>query len=197
MRQITRPKRISLDPLPKKHKVATSKESNTRQLPDLEKLGIRTFDKEYKELLKLTKAKNFSGDQSSYVLLRSLLAMIVQMMPKVEETFYKYPNERAVYATVALAGKAQELAADLRSLGDHQALASRISEGVIQKALNIAATAIIQDLIATKRSMNDLPPKAASKLDNKLDDIQRRITNHLQLAYLEANTTLNNILMIK
>lgn len=171
---------------------------DTRELPELRELGIRTFDKEYLKLMKQLKAEEFSGNQSSYAMLRAQLAMIVQMMPEVEKVFYKYPNERAVYATVALSNHAREIAHDLRTFGDQSEMRDRIHNLVIRKLLGAMATKITQEVIATRRDLHvEFPGKVGRAIEKRLDRLQKSIIENVQGVDSDGLDMLTKILQVR
>ena len=165
---------------------------------DLDEMGIKKFDHEYRKLMRSVDADaDFSSTKAAQALLRAQLAMVIQALPVVERNMHTYGNERAAYALTSISSHIRELVHDLRSFGDQSELVDRIRTEVVQELLRVLATNLVSDLLQERRNIHGrLPEKAAAFVDKRLRAMQESIAARMAEADSSAGQILARVLAI-
>lgn len=171
-----------------KNTVTDDKETSPELAKEMEDLGVTEFTKEHKKLRKLIKRSDFNPDSVSIALSKTLLAMTLQMLPRIEEYFHKSQG-KGVYGVIALSSQIRELATDLRALSDKVNLTDRIIQEVIEANLAIAAQAIASEFNTLGRAIYETSDsKRAKTLMAKLERHRETAINRL----LETRMTMRD-----
>jgi hypothetical protein len=157
----------------------------------LEELGVHSFEKEYKRLLKIVGAeKDFSSRQAAQALVRAQLAAAINAMPTVEKSVAKYGG-RAVYAMVALGDHVRALTHDIQGFGDQSALVEKVRRDVMQAAMSALATDVVSQLTGMRHRLSTkLSTKDASLVGKELRSMQEDLTR----SFTKAESRMHELL---
>lgn len=161
-------------------------------------LGIKTFKQEYRRLLKLAEAEDFSSNRAAYALLRSQFSMLINTLPIVEEAMHHYRTDRSAYSMVAVSNHLREIAHDLRTFGDQTELVERVRKDIIQAMLSSLATAIIADISKVRQKLYEkLPEKSGKFVAAELKEYQTRLADIFTDADNNAYDVLQRVLVMR
>jgi hypothetical protein len=129
---------------------------------DIADLNIGEFTKEHSRLKKMIKRDDLNSAAAGQQLTRTLLAMAIEMLPKVEKTFNKSQGGRGIYAVVTLSNLIRELVNDLRSMSDHSELVDRIMTNCIDLNLSVLATASHNSIASINAALKEKTKKTVT-----------------------------------
>jgi leucyl-tRNA synthetase len=153
------------------------KEEISKTLGDKE---LRSFKKEFKRIKKLIDEENDDVDRNAIATLRALLAMSVDLMPKIEEQAHKYKNERAVYALVALTNQIREILNDMRALSPRSQISNRVIVDVLDPNLGLMTQFIVAELATLKQTMYpELSGNTRKKFNDSLDRLKTNYIDYM------------------
>lgn len=136
---------------------------------------VSSFQKDYGKLKKMigVEAKDFQSDKANMAMLRSLLTMVIELIPLAEKNYRNYPSERGAYAIVALVNLARETANDIRNAQDLAQQVEYILSEIINPGLKQIVNQVINETYYIKKEMkllsiSNMNKKAIIKLINQL-----------------------------
>ena len=162
-------------------------EKEDSEINNLESI-ISVFEVKLKKNRKRLKKSNQDlGDSAgNLAVLKSLLEMMVGILPMAERVYVKYKNERAAYAIVALVTQVREISADIQRYSNVNKNGEVILEKIIMPTMQLilqhylnSCAMLIKDLETSKK----LTPNNARKLVNKsierFGDYMKEITHSI------------------
>ena len=161
-------------------------------------LGIKTFQQEYKRLLKIVGAeKDFSSQQAARALIRAQLSASIGMLPKMEQSVQKYGG-RAAYAWTTINDHIRALTHDLRGFGDNSSLVEKVRRDAVQVSLRVLMTEIISRAAETRRELNTrLPDKQAAFADRLMRNFQESLEDMFVKAERDSHALVERALSVK
>lgn len=128
-------------------------------------LNIGEFASEHRRLKRMIKRRDFDSSTAATQLTKTLLAMTIEMLPKVEKTFNDTEGSKGVYAVINLSNLLRELTNDLRAMSDQSAIVDRIMESCIDVALKVLSTSIHNELTNINGQVTEhVPAKSREKV---------------------------------
>lgn len=125
---------------------------DTEDAPD----NVDRFAKEFRKMRKKVGASNdhFNAENVNQQMLRSMLAMVLDIIPLAERAYRKTRKENAAYALNALLEQAKNLSTDLRMAKDVEQQAEFIKGRVLNPVLMAFANMLVQETLAIKSSVD-------------------------------------------
>lgn len=170
-----RGKSASLDKMPK------------RVEGDLEpklKKGISRFKKEFKRLRSQSGAANedFRADNHAMAMYRSMLAMVLDLIPTAEKSYRHGKNESAAYAMNALLNQAKDLSAEIRNLTSLEEQAEAVCRDILNPSLVLFTQHLMTSFTVVKAKIDStkLSSQDSRLLKDTLDEVLREHASYLQ-----------------
>lgn len=134
----------------------------------------RSFDKARKRILEELKDGDADMIAIQLMTLRALLRTALGLMAISEETAHKFRNERAMYATVAIATMVRDLLSDIGRLSDRDLLANKLGNDVLDPALMLLGQHFAQGIKSLQADLSGRVDKKTEKwLKLRLDDLAK------------------------
>jgi hypothetical protein len=154
----------------------------------LEELGIESFSKEYKRLLRIVGAeKDFSSRQAAQALVRAQLGDAIRRMGELSRS----TDARTTYAMVALGDHVRALTHDIQGFGDQSALVEKVRRDVMQAAMSALATDVVSQLTGMRHRLSTkLSTKDASLVGKELRSMQEDLTR----SFTKAESRMHELL---
>lgn len=124
----------------------------------------------------------YNAELANKMLLRSMLAMTLDIIPIAEKAFRQTTKENAAYAVNALINQAREIATDLKMMGDVENQAKFIRESIIIPMFTAQAQNMLHEMLSLKSVIDtelDKSPKTAKIVKRRVDDTLRTIANFM------------------
>lgn len=141
------------------------------QIEEAEK-AISFFNSKSKHIVKLIDAKD--NDSTASETQRSLLSMMVQLIPIAEQNYKTYRTERAAYALNSLVSQVRELLSDLQSTNDRSVVIENILYNVIEPTLRQYAQYLIDSNLELKQKLEVCVPKSQQSEMREIIDIDTK-----------------------
>ncbi len=139
---------------------------------------VSYFDKSLKKHRKKLKKNNQSlADAAGNVaVLKSLLEMLITLIPTAEKTYKKFKNERGAYAIAALVTQTREISADIQRYSSSQKNASVLIDSIIIPNIQL----ILQNYMSTNSVLINSINKRYGKKEGKaiISLINQSMTEH-------------------
>lgn len=140
---------------------------------------ISVFENEMETVRKLitNESVEYNAELANKMLLRSMLAMTLDIIPIAERAFRQTTKENAAYAVNALINQAREIATDLKMMGDVENQAKFIKESIIQPMFTAQAQNMLHEMLQLKSVIDTevTNPKTAKAVKRRVDDTLRTI----------------------
>lgn len=134
----------------------------------------RSFDKARKRILEELKDGDADMIAIQLMTLRALLRTALGLMAISEETAHKFRNERAMYATVAIATMVRDLLSDIGRLSDRDLLANKLGNDVLDPSLMLLGQHFAQGIKSLQADLSGRVDKKTEKwLKLRLDDLAK------------------------
>jgi len=160
-----------------------SEKALAKEADKVEKLLKKTA-KQRKRLLSVARSSGYSDKQSAK-LLSSMRSMTINMLPRAEETYQRFGNERAAYAYNSLVSQIREIENDMRLVADLGHQAEKVVDIFSENFRNVARN-MVQRAVYVKRNLVNIAGKKASKAKDLIDEM---IKDHAQF----METTLQKV----
>lgn len=124
---------------------------------------MTTFQQEFGDLKKMfgAEAEDFQNDKSSIAMLRSMVAMTMDMLPIAEQAYRKAPNNFNASALVNLSNQARELANDIRNLQSLEQQIEHIGTEIIMPGTRMMAENLVSEIFKLKKEISFYIKKAS------------------------------------
>lgn len=142
---------------------------------------VSRFQKEMKSVRKIVSNKNeddLNTEVINKMMLRSMLAMTLDVIPLAEKAFRSTSKENAAYALIALIKEAKEISTELNMIGNVENQSAFIKSSIITPLFNAMAQHFLQDMLSMKSTIDTElsgKPKTGLRLKRQLDEIMKSI----------------------
>jgi len=139
------------------------------------------FQKEMGSVRKLISNKNeddLNTEVLNKMMLRSMLAMTLDVIPLAEKAFRGTMKENAAYALIALIKEAKEISTELNMIGNVENQSAFIKDSIITPLFNAMAQHFLQEMLSMKSTIDTElagKPKTGKRLKRQLDEIMKSI----------------------
>src|SRR6266481_2282004 len=165
------------------------------KLKDKVQNSLNIFEREHKKLKKMigSEAENFQSDKSTLAMLRSLLAMTIDLIPIAEEKYRKDSSEFSSRSIINLTTQARELAADIKNLKDIESQVEHINVEIFQHYLRQITQHLITETFHLKKEIGlQIKNKSTkNRLMSLLNDKLKNHGNYLSTLAFAMHDTLN------
>jgi len=142
---------------------------------------VSRFQKEMKTVRKIVSNKNdddINTEVLNKLMLRSMLAMTLDVLPLAEKAFRSSMKENAAYALIALIKEAKEISTELNMIGNVENQSSFIKESIVTPLFNAMAQHFLQEMLSMKSNIDTElanKPKTGRRLKRQLDEVMKAI----------------------
>ena len=142
---------------------------------------ISRFQREMGSVRKLISNKNeddLNTEILNKMMLRSMLAMTLDVIPFAEKAFRNTMKENAAYALIALIKEAKETSTELNLIGNVENQSSFIKESIITPLFNAMAQHFLQEMLSMKSTIDtelSNKPKTGKRIKRQLDEVMKSI----------------------
>lgn len=124
------------------------------------------------------------SDNATACFQKSMLALLIELIPFAEDEYRKMPKERNAYAMNSLISQARELISDLKAERDSKGLALRLSHEILNPAFISMVQNIIDANYYLKRNIDiHILPNAKQKVYASIDDTSKTIAAYMEDTY--------------
>lgn len=141
---------------------------------------VSRFQKELKTVRKHisnTSEIELNTEKLNKMMLRSMLTMILDVIPLAEKAFRASAKENAAYALIALVKEAKEIHSELNMIGNVENQSEFIRNSIITPLFNSMAQLFIHEMLSLKASIDTEVgnPKAGKKVKKHVDEVMKSI----------------------
>lgn len=142
---------------------------------DSDKEGKRTsrFAKSFSRLRKnVVENEDFNADAAHKILLKTVFAMTMDLIPVADAAFKQSQKEQAAYALIALTKQAQETSAELRAIGNVEIQTTFIRDNIIAPTFKVLTQHLMNQCMNMKNTVDtELGGKAAKPVKQEIDKL--------------------------
>ncbi len=196
-KETTSPKKTTRQAVAVSTKPTTSKpaviKKVKKQAKDLDSLAAH-FGKDSTKVQDLITNKD--SDSAIDLAQKSMLKMMIGLIPIAESQYREFKNERAAYALNALVSQARELIADIQSTKDRSTVADAITLNVINPTfISLGQFIIDSNRYLRKELAESVDVKDLMEVTAALDKNMRGIGQYLQQTMEQLNERISKMLV--
>jgi hypothetical protein len=161
---------------PKEKKRKSKKMDEEKSLKFAEKINksVSLFQKDYHDIKKIIgpEALDYNNDKATIAILRSMLNMLVSLIPLAEQNYKQYSNERSAYAINALVSQTRELLTDIKNAQNTEQQIDYITNEIVSLHLKLILNNIINNVYVLKKEVKSKgkPKDIIKMLDAMIKD---------------------------
>lgn len=116
--------------------------------------------------------KDFNAEAAHKILLKTMFAMTMDLLPVADVAFKKSGKEQAAYALIALAKQAQEISSELRMLGNVESQTDFIKENIIAPIFKMLTQHTMAQCMHIKNTVDtELGGKNTKNIKRQIDNL--------------------------